>query len=467
MFHVKQVRALFINPFIYDFAAYNFWSKPLGLLYIASILRKNGFEISFIDCMEMDEKRKKDDGRGHYIKEKVEKPKALMNIEKPLRRYGISPSKLSQRLHQIKKPEIVLITSLMTYWYPGTAEVVNLVREVFLDSKIIVGGIYPSLCEDHAKKTLKKADLILKNHELGLLYKYLEEKLSVKLSFKPGLEDFDIWPYPAFDLYEKIDFVPILTSYGCVFNCAYCATNYLYPKIRKRDPKNVIDEISYWILKGVRRFVLYDDCFLHDAENHAIPILCQLIRLSEKIEIFNPNALNAAFIDNRIAELLFLAGFKEVRIGLESISKESQRITKGKINLEIFERAISALMDVGFEGSQIHVYLLAGLPFQRWEEVKEGIDYVLSKGLRVHIAEYAPCPHTEIFEKYKTSARFPIEKEPLFQNNSLFPFSWSGFNEGNLQFLKSYLREKSQYAGSFATQRVPQNGLYTQKGQEA
>ncbi|GAI31851.1 unnamed protein product, partial [marine sediment metagenome] len=37
---------LLINPWIYDFTAYDFWSKPLGLLYIASILREQGYEIS-------------------------------------------------------------------------------------------------------------------------------------------------------------------------------------------------------------------------------------------------------------------------------------------------------------------------------------------------------------------------------------------------------------------------------------
>ena len=30
---------LLINPWITDFAAYNFWIKPLGLLYIASLLK--------------------------------------------------------------------------------------------------------------------------------------------------------------------------------------------------------------------------------------------------------------------------------------------------------------------------------------------------------------------------------------------------------------------------------------------
>ncbi len=439
---MKHIHALLINPFIYDFSAYNFWSKPMGLLYVGSILRRNGFKISLIDCMEVDKKRKKEDGRGHYLKEKVEKPKALSGIEKPFRRYGISPQELKRRMLEIEKPEVVLVTSLMTYWYVGTLEVVKIVREVFPHSKIVVGGIYPTLCENHAKEKMEMADLVVKNDELDLFYRYLEETLSVNLEFKPGDLEFNIWPYPAFDLYMDLDFVPIVTSFGCYFQCTYCAAKYLHPKIKKRDPKNVIAEISHWVSLGVKRFVLYDDCFLQDKENHAIPILNGLKSLSGEIQIFNPNGLNAQFIDFQVGELLLQAGFREVRIGLESANPLTQRRTGGKVDRRIFENAISVLKSVGFRGRDIHVYLLAGIPFQRWEEVKEGIDYVLEMGCQPHIAEYSPCPHTEMFERFKAFARFPIEEEPLFQNNSVFPFAWSGFKEEDLQFLKGYLRTR-------------------------
>jgi hypothetical protein len=41
----KQI--LLINPWIHDFAAYDFWLKPLGLLYLGGLLRQNGHHGSF------------------------------------------------------------------------------------------------------------------------------------------------------------------------------------------------------------------------------------------------------------------------------------------------------------------------------------------------------------------------------------------------------------------------------------
>ncbi|MDP2840447.1 MAG: hypothetical protein Q8O11_10360, partial [Syntrophales bacterium] len=43
---------LFINPWIYDFSAYDLWYKPLGLLSLASLLRIHGVHITFVDCLE-------------------------------------------------------------------------------------------------------------------------------------------------------------------------------------------------------------------------------------------------------------------------------------------------------------------------------------------------------------------------------------------------------------------------------
>lgn len=39
---------LLINPWAYDFKAYDFWLKPLGLLYLADFLKKLGLSVQQI-----------------------------------------------------------------------------------------------------------------------------------------------------------------------------------------------------------------------------------------------------------------------------------------------------------------------------------------------------------------------------------------------------------------------------------
>ena len=49
---MSKGRLLLINPRIYDFAAFNLWVEPIGLLSIGSIFRQHGYQLDFIDCLD-------------------------------------------------------------------------------------------------------------------------------------------------------------------------------------------------------------------------------------------------------------------------------------------------------------------------------------------------------------------------------------------------------------------------------
>ncbi|GAB6162657.1 hypothetical protein JCM12298_18160 [Desulfothermus naphthae] len=44
-------RVLGINPWIYDFAAYNFWARPVGLISCLTMLKLVGCEVALLDCL--------------------------------------------------------------------------------------------------------------------------------------------------------------------------------------------------------------------------------------------------------------------------------------------------------------------------------------------------------------------------------------------------------------------------------
>lgn len=436
---MKRPSVLAINPYIYDFAAYNFWSSPLGLLYIAAILRKNGHDVQFLDCMTVKEEKRKIDGRAPFMKTKVEKPAILKDIRKPFRRYGRSPDEVARILRSIEPPDIVLITSIMTYWYLGAVEISVLAREIYPDARIIVGGIYPTLCHDQAIRNFPAADLVVGSHELGTFYSFLETTLGRKLDFKPCMDNLDILPYPAHDLARGVTFVPVLTSLGCVFRCTYCATSYMYKRMVRRSVQSTLDEIIYWRDRGIETFALYDDSFLYRKDEFAKPLLQRLARISG-VKIYNPNAVNAAFIDDEVADLCARAGFQEIRLGLESVNPRFQSESGGKISGPVFEQAIASLKKAGFAKNRVSVYILAGLPRQPWREVKDAIDYVRSFDALPYLAEYTPIPHTQMHDTYKDEARFPISRDAMFQNNALFPYAWEGFTENDLAYLKRYAK---------------------------
>jgi len=275
---------LLVNPWIHDFAAYDFWAKPLGLLSIASILRKHGFNVSYIDCLDRFHPNapatssQSRNGRGPFLKELIPKPKGLEDVSRNYCRYGIKIKWFREDLLTIQKPDLIFITSLMTYWYPGLQETIKIIKEFFFDVPVVLGGVYASLCTDHAN-AYSGADRVVAQRGEEYILKLAGEHTGYSTTQKFDPHDLNTYPYPGFDLQNKITYVPLLTSRGCPFSCAYCASYFLDPKRMLREPKSVVEEIKFWHKKyDVIDFVFYDDALLVDTKKHAIPMLEEIIR---------------------------------------------------------------------------------------------------------------------------------------------------------------------------------------------
>jgi radical SAM superfamily enzyme YgiQ (UPF0313 family) len=95
--------------------------------------------------------------------------------------------------------------------------------------------------------------------------------------------------------------------------------------------------------------------------------------------------------------------------------------TGGKVSGGELQNAIRYLKKAGYPGRDIGVYLLCGLPGQKAEEVYESIRFVQEIGAKAVIAEFSPIPGTELWEEALRVSPYPIDEEPLFQNNTLLP----------------------------------------------
>jgi radical SAM superfamily enzyme YgiQ (UPF0313 family) len=324
----------------------------------------------------------------------------LQGITRNFHRYGITPRLFRQELKQCKSPNVIMVTSMMTYWYLGVFDVIKIVKEMFPGVPVILGGNYVTLCPDHA--LLSGADYILPGegeiHVRFIIQELLQQESLEKL---PVLSNLDSLPYPAFELLPyKIQQLPIITSRGCPFRCTYCASHILNSSYRRRSPDLVADEITFWHKKyGVRHFSLYDDAFLMNADELAVPFLEEIIRRKLNCEFHCPNGLHLRGINEKISRLMFQAGFRTIRFGFETSDLNQQMKTGGKVTNENLLTAISHLKKAGYESQDIGLYLLCGLPGQSAQEVRESIRYVLSVGAKPILAEFSPIPGTVLWDQ--------------------------------------------------------------------
>ncbi len=434
---------LLINPWIHDFAAYDFWAKPLGLLALASILKNYGYHVTYLDCLDrFHPKMPKTnpfnrDGRGPYLKMPIQKPRGLEDISRNFSRYGIRRQWFKDDLLSLRQPDLILITSMMTYWYPGVQETINVTKEIFPHVPIILGGIYASLCHDHAVINSGSDRVVTGSGEEQIL-KIAGDYTNFSGTGYLESGDLDTYPYPAFELQGTIGYIPLLTSRGCPFACKYCASHFLNPKRMTRSPEYVVEEIKYWHEKhGVIDFVFYDDALLVNAENHAIPILEGIINEKQKVRFHTPNAVHISQITKKVARLMFQAGFKTLRLGLETALFEKRQELDQKLTEKEFKKAISCLLEAGFNRDMLGAYLMVGLPGQDMKSIETSIQTVKHNGITPVLAYYSPIPHTAWWDQAVNSSRYDLESDPVFTNNAILPCQQAKFSWENISYLKS------------------------------
>ncbi|MDY6881381.1 MAG: cobalamin-dependent protein [Thermodesulfobacteriota bacterium] len=416
---------ILINPWIYDFAAYDLWSKPLGLLYLTGFLRGSGFNVHLIDCLDVHhpptnaaEKQptRRAYGTGKFRRQQVSTPLPLGHIKRPYSRYGLPTHLFEQALKTIENPAAILVTSLMTYWYPGVKEVISLSRKIHPSVPVILGGIYARLCYDHALENMG-ADRIITDDNPS----YLLEVLNQYGIARPGpVHGSAHTNYPAFDLLSKIDYVCIATSSGCPNRCRYCASHFLNPHFKQRDPGEVVEEIMFWHRDfGIRDFAFYDDALLIGAEDHLAIALEGIARLNLDLRFHTPNALHIKEITSDIAGLLRRTGFVTIRLGLETSDFSSTRNLDNKVGEGDFERAVGNMLQAGFDKKDMGAYVLMGLPGQSVDSVLQTLDFVEKTGAVPYLSEYSPVPHTSLWTKALSHSEYDLAQEPLFHNNTL------------------------------------------------
>jgi radical SAM superfamily enzyme YgiQ (UPF0313 family) len=427
-------RLLLINPWIYDFTAHDLWIKPLGLLQLAAILEKNGYRINFIDCLDRYhpellklQKRRSPRGKkygcGKYFKEILEKPAPLEKIPRLYGRYGLPPDIFCRELRRIPAPDAVLVTSGMTYWYPGVFETIRLTRKEFPRAPIILGGIYASLCTEHARK-YSGADVVIPGADVCRIIPAIIQLAGMPPSKSSAWipANLDELPYPAYHLLSKNAYVCLRTSRSCPFSCNYCASSLLHPHFEQQQPNRVITEIDHFHRRlRIRNFAFYDDALLVNAEQHLHPILDGIIERSIKANFHTPNALHAKYITQELARKLYRAGFKTIRLGLETANPSRQNDSGGKVNNTELKTAVANLRQAGYKQTEIGVYILMGLPEEPLEEILNSVAFVLACGAKPVLTEYSPLPGTKLWEKYRSLYSSAVD-EPLWHNNSLLGY---------------------------------------------
>lgn len=443
----KQPFALLIYPPVYDFALYDLYLKPLGLLRIARWLRDGGWSVRVVNALDyhdastasrLGKPKRRADGTGKLFRRPVPIPEHLDPIRRRFARYGIAHDALGERIETecAATPDIVLISSGMTYWYVGVEEAVAFLRSRFPRVPIVVGGIYATLLPDHCMKRIGPDYVVSgegKEELIGILERHHLPAPRQELGQVPLIEK-PLWR----------DAGVVRLNEGCPFRCAYCASHQLAPHFRPGDPNSALESLRAFLRMGIKNIAFYDDALLVSKEVSFVPFLEAVVAEKLDVRFYLPNAVHLRYIDYGTADLMRRAGFREVRIGLESSGSRFHEHYDQKVDVGTFSEQVKVLTDAGFPSQRISVYVLAGLPRQEAREVEESVRFAGECGVKVAIAEYSPVPGTLLWRESVDHSRYPLEEEPIYHNNTFFPMEWEQFTRKDLERLKRLARNQKQ-----------------------
>lgn len=395
-------------------------ASPLGLLYMAAILKKEGYDVDILDStLEGYWNTKTSEG---YVT------------------YGLTDEEIKKRIQE-SNPDVVGVSSMFSAHQKNALHHADLAKEVLPNIPIVLGGIHPSLDPIGSIKHHSIDYVILGEGEYrllklvndlnenktdfdfdGIVYKKEGEPVFKQMTNR--IEELDPLPFPARELIDMEKYIKIcvpyapfprkervaqiMTSRGCNFNCVFCSTTNFWGSFRTRSVDNIIKEVDELVNKyGIQELQFSDDNMTIDKER-AKELFRRLIPY--KLSWCTPHGLMAQTLDDEMIDLMGQSGAYQITIAIESGNTRVREeiINKPVPSKEQIKRIIARCHK---NGIQVHGLFVFGFPGETEAEMWDTFQYpyyVDFDSVSFFIAN--PVPGSRLYNQCKEKGYLPSEE---------------------------------------------------------
>lgn len=315
--------------------------------------------------------------------------------------------------------------SVLTFNLLDCMEVSKIVRKYSPRTKICFGGWHPTL---YPQETLafEFVDLIvigegeLTFRELvtiynenrnpaekdlaavkGIGYKTSEGNIIIN-SPREVVKNLDELPLPAYDLVDTTKYsnllacsdqvATIMTSRGCPHGCVFC--DHRRTTFRYRTSENILEEIRFWVEKGVQEIFIQDDNFTINRKRTIE--FCRLL-IDANLNIKYKISSRVDYIDDEICRYLKDSGCYRIYFGVESGSQKVLDYLEKGITTQDIRMAFQAAHKYNIDCC---AYIMIGVPSETEEDIRLTMSLIKDiKPNHLHCSVCTPMPRTYLYSK--------------------------------------------------------------------
>ena len=422
----------------------SFLQQPLDFLYCASILERCGHHVCIIDCRT-----------SHYSKEQI--------------------------IHVLQKSDLIVLTTtpcdqvqnyFVDYRYGYAIRLCNNIKKTLPHIPLAICGAHGSVRPDLVEKEAD-ADIIICGEVMSTVQQLVQHmQEGMNLTHVPNLElrienewaktptDMALWHpvldddiLPAFHKVpmisyfgvEYVDNVPLRRQNravlqggrGCPFSCSFCH-NFYGRNVRRRSVDIVVKEMELCQRQyGVKEIFFLDELFTMDKSwilSFGEEIQRRKLSLSLTIQT------RTDCLDDEILASLYLAGVKDIWLGIES---GDDRILKISNKEETIAELVPTIDKIRYYGMRPNAFFMLGMPGETVESINKTLKTIYDEKIP-YTRSIMICTPRYGTPYYKLAVKqYPYVEEHWYNLNAVKGLVANDMTPSILQKAKDILKDRN------------------------
>lgn len=368
-------------------------TPPMGVLYLATILRKEGLEVSMLDQA----------AKGFSMKDAVE----WVKKEDPdilgfstLTGLGRTAAMIANEVKK-ENPNITIVFG----GYHATFNAERLLKK-YLCIDIAVRGEGECTAAELVECLEKRQEL---KNVLGITFR--EKDRIISTPDRPLIEKLDPLPFPDRKLLDveyhstiagahiaPKKFTSIISSRGCPYRCRFCACQrFARGTWRHRSVENMLEELRFLVSEGYKQFMFVDDSFSVNLKR--VVGFCQRVRKERMdIEWFFEGRVDHCSYD--MLREAVKAGCRIIFLGIESANQKVLDYYDKRITPEQSRHAVKTARKAGVD--VVSGSFIVGAPNETKKEIENTLKF--AQQLALDIPQFnilCAFPGTDLWKELK------------------------------------------------------------------